>query len=68
MTVIVPGGTALLPSPIQPITVKAPPQPSTGLIVAVAGAPGKDGEPGVPGAADYDDIPDLTLLFENGLI
>lgn len=37
-----------------------------------AGLPGKDGAPGTPGpagpAADGSDLPDMTTIFENGLL
>lgn len=46
----------------------APPVPvGARLVLPVAGPPGRDGAPGAPGQLDLD-IPDLTLLLENGLI
>lgn len=46
--------------------IEAPTSAPLGLVVPVVGPPGNDGAPGAPGE-NPDDIPDMTLFFENGL-
>lgn len=75
MTGLIPGGggieilpptdeaTTLVPSPGEPIQIAPPPPPSPVLVLPAPGPAGKDGD-----ASGLDDLEDLTLLFENGLI
>ena len=60
----------LVPSPIQPVDAAALRAELRALIQTEGVGPqGPPGAPGAPGpAADGSDVPDLTLLFENGLI
>lgn len=39
-----------------------------GNVKGPPGDPGPPGPPGAPGESPDTDLPDLTLLFENGLI
>lgn len=63
--------------PLKNIQISVPPESKTSVEVTVKGTPSKrieiSGTPGAPGAQGADapelnDIPDLTLLFENGLL
>lgn len=51
----------LVPTPVtRPMSVAEP--------LGIRGPQGPPGEPGPEGESNYDDLPDLTLIFENGLI
>lgn len=60
--------TTLVPDPRAPIKVAPPPDPSPVLVVPAAGPRGQQGNPGPAGDTNLDDLEDLSLLFENGLI
>lgn len=60
--------TTLVPDPRAPIKIAPPPDPSPVLVLPSAGPAGGKGDKGDPGDSGLDDVPDLTLLFENGLI
>lgn len=57
-------------SPDTSIRVINPTTAGPAVVVPVTGPPGHDGAPGAPGTpgTEPEDLPDLTLIFENGLI
>jgi hypothetical protein len=59
---------AVLDGPPMPVVAPEVPRSAT-VVVPLAGPSGPPGIPGAPGEdGNGDDVPDLTVYFENGLI
>lgn len=62
---IAPPDTEVVASSPVPVVVGVDAPSGEQIVVPIGGPPGLVGP---PGSVDYDGIPDLSLIFENGLI